>query len=48
MVNVEMSRLEALAIGKACCARLYSYSRFKKKEPLSLIALALGSHQKGS
>ena len=36
-----MSRLDALAIGKACCARLYSYSRMKKREPL----IALGSHQ---
>ena len=25
-----MSRLEALAAGKACCARLYSYSRLKR------------------
>ena len=36
-----MIRLEALAVGKACPARLYSYSRLKKREPL----IALGSHQ---
>ena len=38
-----MSRPEALAVGKACCARLYSYSRLKKREPL----IALGSNQGG-
>ena len=35
-----MSKLEALAVGKACYARLYSYPRFKKREPL----IALGFH----
>ena len=39
-----MSRLEALAVGKACSARLYSYSRLKKRDPL----IALGSHQGGN
>ena len=29
--KAEMSRLEALAVGKACCARLNSYSRLKKE-----------------
>ena len=27
-----MCRLEALAVGKACYARLYSYSRLSKRE----------------
>ena len=36
-----MSRLEALAVDKAILARLYSNSRFKKREPL----IALGSQQ---
>ena len=36
-----MSRPEALTVIKACCARLYSDSRLKKREPL----IALGSHQ---
>ena len=39
--KVNISRLEALAAGKACCARLYSYSRFIKRKPL----ITLGSHQ---
>ena len=43
--KAEMSRLEVLAVGKACCARPYSYSRHNKREPLSLTAL--GSHQGG-
>ena len=30
---VEISRLVALAVGKAYYVRLYSYSRFKKREP---------------
>ena len=38
-----MSRLEALAVGKSCCARLYSYSRFKKREH----SIALGAHPGG-
>ena len=29
--KADMSRLEALAVGKACYARLYSYSRRNKK-----------------
>ena len=29
-----MSRLKAPAAGKACYARLYSYSMLKKREPL--------------
>ena len=33
--------LEALVVGKACHVRLYSYSRFKKTEPL----IALDSHR---
>ena len=37
-----MSRLDALAIGKAYYARLYLYSRLRKREPL--IAQKL-SHQ---
>ena len=41
--KAEMSRLEALAVDKACYARLYSNSRLKHREPL----LALGSHQGG-
>ena len=40
----EMSRLEALEVGKACYVRLQSYSRFKKREPL----IALGSDLGGS
>ena len=32
--KAEISRLEAPAVGKACYARLYSYSRFKKREPM--------------
>ena len=28
-----ISRLEALAAGKACYARLYSYARLKQREP---------------
>ena len=36
-----MSRLEALAVGKACYQSLYSYSKLKKREPL----IALGSYQ---
>ena len=41
-----MSKLEALAIAKACYERLYSYSRYnnKTREPLA----APGSHQGGS
>ena len=42
--NAKISRLEALEVGKACYARLHSYSRLKKREPL----IVLGSHQKGS
>ena len=38
-----MCRLETLAVGKACCARIYSYSRLKQREPL----IAVGSHQGG-
>ena len=33
-MKAEISRLDALAVGKTCYARLYSYSRLKKKEPL--------------
>ena len=33
-----------LDVMKACYARLYSYSRFKKREAL----IALGSHQRSS
>ena len=36
--------LEALVEGKACYARLYSYSRLTKGKPLT----ALGCHQGGS
>ena len=32
--------IEALAVDKACYARLYSYPRLKKREPL----IALGCH----
>ena len=39
MANISM--LEALAVGKACHARIYSYFRFKKRELL----IALGSHR---
>ena len=39
--RAKISRLEALAVGKACYARHYSYSRFKKRELL----ISLGSHQ---
>ena len=38
-----MSLLEALAVGNACYARLYSYSRLKKREGL----IALDSHHGG-
>ena len=30
--KVGISRLEALAVGEACYARLFSYSKFKKRE----------------
>ena len=33
--------LEALAVDKKCYAKLYPYSRVKKREPL----IALGPHQ---
>ena len=36
-----MRRIEALAVGKSCYVRLYSYSRLKKRKYL----IALGSLQ---
>ena len=39
----EIGRLEDLVVGNECCERLYSYSRFKKMEPL----ITLGFHQGG-
>ena len=39
----KLVRLEALAVGKACYARLYSNARFRTREPL----IALGHHQEG-
>ena len=36
-----MNRLEALAVGKACHARLHSFSTLRQREPL----IALGSHR---
>ena len=36
-----VDEIEAVAVGKACCARLYSYSRLRKSDAL----IALGSHQ---
>ena len=38
-----MSRLEVLAVGKACYAWLYSYSRLRKRKPL----IAQGTNQEG-
>ena len=41
--KADISRLDALAVGQACYARLYSYSRLKQWELL----IALGSHRVG-